>query len=457
MESGKKRSIMEVGAIMEKLYDLGVANVIIVSGGKGCEPFAGSVGVKGGRIAAVNAGGIAGEDCGQWIDGDGRILMPGLFNCHCHGDMGLGKGFGDGMTLGEQIEAFNDHDWFRKFINDDDRYYSRQLVYCEALLSGTTFLCENMYWSLGGRSAEAMTGVGIRGALVEDVRRDFVNQDDLVPVEELRSFMEDSRRRGLVPVAGMPAEEDFETRRLLSIHENLEGLEILRTMHLAETDWRLAMVEKNYGLRPIEYLHRNGLLNRRFIGSHVVHASDAEIGRLEEHRVSVANTPLCEMKIADGIAPIPEMVRRGVNVCIGTDGSMWNNSNDIFREMKGMALIHSVHSGVRSLSPGEILDMATINGARAFGVDEDLGTVEKGKLADFILIETAAPHIQPLRLGRHENVLSALVYSATGADVTDVFIGGRRIVENRALNGVDPRTIAAKVRQASEKIAVALG
>jgi 5-methylthioadenosine/S-adenosylhomocysteine deaminase len=441
---------------MEKLYDLGIANVIVVSAGNGWEPFAGSVGVKAGRIAAVNQDGIDAADCGQWLDGEGRILMPGLFNSHCHGDMTLGKGFGDGMTLGEQIEAFDDHNWFWKFINDEDRYFSRQLTYCEALLSGTTFLCENMYWSLGSRSAEAMTRVGIRGALVEDVRRDFINQDDLIPVAELRSFMEDSRQQRLVPVAGLPAEEDFDTRRLLTIHAQLEGLEMLRTMHLAETDWRLAMVEERYGLRSIEYLSQNGLLNKHFIGSHVVHASDAEIGLLSEHGVSVANTPLCEMKIADGIAPIPEMVRRGVTVCLGTDGSMWNNSNDIFREMKGMALIHSVASGVRSLSPRNILDMATINGARAFGVDTDLGTIEQGKLADFILIETAAPHMQPLRLGKHENVLSALVYSATGADVIDVFIGGKRIVEDRALTSVDAQAIAVRVREASDKIAAAL-
>jgi 5-methylthioadenosine/S-adenosylhomocysteine deaminase len=442
---------------MEKLYDLGVANVIVVSAGKGYVPFAGSVGVRGGRIAAVAGEGIAAADCKQWIDGGGRILMPGLFNSHCHGDMTLGKGFGDAMTLGEQIEAFKDHNWFWKFINDDDRYYSRQLTYCEALLSGTTFLCENMYWSLGSRSAEAMTRTGIRGALVEDVRRDFINQDNLGPPEEMQTFIEESRRQRLVPVAGMPAEEDFETRRLLDIHKTLEDLEMLRTMHLAETDWRVALVEKKYGLGPIEYLHQKGLLNRRFIGSHVVQASEADIGCLGEHHVSVANTPLCEMKIADGIAPIPEMVRRGINVCLGTDGSMWNNSNDIFREMKGVALIHSVNSGVRSLAPRQILDMATINGARAFGVDTDLGTIEEGKLADFILIETASPHMQPLRLGRHENVLSALVYSATGADVTDVFIGGQRIVENRTLKSIDVQAIAAKALQGSEKIAAGLG
>jgi 5-methylthioadenosine/S-adenosylhomocysteine deaminase len=135
---------------------------------------------------------------------------------------------------------------------------------------------------------------------------------------------------------------------------------------------------------------------------------------------------------------------------------MWNNSNDIFREMKGMALLHSINSGTSSLSPRDILSMATINGARAFGVDAGLGTIEPGKLADLILLETATPHMQPLRLGKHENVLSNIVYSATGADVTDVFIGGRRVVENRVLNGVALPAIAAKVRRASEKIAAAL-
>ncbi|GHV73211.1 N-ethylammeline chlorohydrolase [Spirochaetia bacterium] len=439
---------------MDKPYDWGIVNVIIVSANS--EPFTGSVAVKDGRIAAVIRETLRRDDCAQWLDGGGKILMPGLFNGHCHGDMTLGKGLGDGMTLGEQNEAFADHNWFQKFITDEDRYYSRQLTYCEALLSGTTFLCENMYWSLGKDSAKAMTETGIRGALVEDIRRDFVNQDDLVPAADLRAFMDDCRQQGLTPVAGLPAEEDFETHRLLTAQETLESLGMLRTMHLAETDWRVAAVETKYGLSPIEYLHQNKLLGKRFIGSHVVHASDRDVSLLKENGVSVVNTPLCEMKIADGIAPIPAMVRQGVTVCLGTDGAMWNNSNDIFREMKGMALLHSINSGTRSLSIRDILDMATINGARAFGVDADLGTIEPGKLADMILVETAVPHMQPLRLGKHENVLSNIVYSATGGDVTDVFVGGRRVVENRVLQGVDVAGIAARVRGGAEKIVGAL-
>ena len=167
----------------------------------------------------------------------------------------------------------------------------------------------------------------------------------------------------------------------------------------------------------------------------------------------VANTPLCEMKIADGIAPIPQMVRAGVTVCLGTDGAMWNNSNDIFREMKGMALLHTIHSGIRSLRTTDILDMATINGARAFGLEDQFGTIEEGKAADFILVRTDRPHMRPLRLGLCENVTSSLVFSATGNDVSDVFVNGNHVVESGVLKTVDVARIMASVQGASEKIA----
>ena len=162
--------------------------------------------------------------------------------------------------------------------------------------------------------------------------------------------------------------------------------------------------------------------------------------------------PLCEMKIADGIAPIPKMVRAGVTVCLGTDGAMWNNSNDIFREMKGMALLHSIHSGIRSLKTTDILDMATIHGAKAFGLETEFGTIEEGKSADFILIRTDKPHMRPLRLGLCENVTSSLVFSANGNDVSDVLVNGNHVVRNGVLHTVDVAQIMDSVQKANEKI-----
>jgi len=446
------------------MYSLGIDNVIIVSGNFDYVPFRGSVFLDGKVIAKVNktvcktvctgesVPKVPREQCAEWIDGGGKILMPGLVNCHCHGDMTLARGLGDGMTLLEQIEAFRPHNWFYKYINDDDRYYARQLSYCESLLSGTTFICENMYWGLGERSVSAMSEIGIKGALVEDIRYDFSNSDSFLPVEKLKEISSACREAGLVPVIGLMAEEDFETGRLRKAFDLLRDIDALQTMHLAENEWRKDIILKKYNMTPVEYLACNGFLNDKFIGSHVVCLTDNEVGLLKEAKVKVANTPLCEMKIADGIAPIPEMVRRGVTVGLGTDGPLWNNSSDIFREMKGMALLHTISKGIRSLSKKDILNMATTGGAAVFGREADFGMIKEGMKADMILIDPDKPRLQPLLLGKNENVTSAIVFNATGADVTDVFVNGKRLVKDGKLTGVDVKAIIERVRQAAEKI-----
>jgi 5-methylthioadenosine/S-adenosylhomocysteine deaminase len=438
-------------------YSLGIENVIIVSGNFDYVPFMGSVYLDGTAIAEVRPLDASRDvsvpcQCAERIDAGGKILMPGLVNCHCHGDMTLARGLGDDMTLREQIEAFRPHNWFYKFISDDDRYYARQLAYCEALLAGTTFICENMYWGLGERSISAMTETGIKGALVEDIRHDFSNSDSFVPVQKLKEISAACRSAGLVPVIGLMAEEDFETGRLRKAFDLLRDIDALQTMHLAENVWRRDLILKQYNMTPVEYLASNGFLNDRLIGSHVVCVTDNEIGLLKEFNVKAANTPLCEMKIADGIAPIPEMVRQGVTVGLGTDGALWNNSNDIFREMKAMSLLHTVSKGIRSLSKKDILNMATTGGAAVFGNEKEFGMIKEGMKADMILIDPDKPRLQPLLLGENGNVASAVVFSATGADVTDVFVNGKRLVKDGALTQVDVSAIIEKVKRAAEKI-----
>ncbi|MEG2008810.1 MAG: amidohydrolase family protein [Oscillospiraceae bacterium] len=433
-------------------YDFAVVGAIILSAHNSYKPFIGAVAVNGEDIAYVGEEYISPRDCANIIDGSGKILMPGLVNGHCHGDMAMAKGLGDDLTLLEQNEAFSDSGWFSKYISDDDRFYARQLSYCEALLSGTTFIAENMYWSLGARSVEAMKSVGIRGALVEDVRYDFSRPEELLSDKDISEFAQSCREQGIVPVLGSVSEEDFKLPLLQKVKTLMERHEIVETCHLAETTWRVEKVLKEQGASPVAFLYDNGLLGENLIGSHVVHLTDKEVASLAETGTKVVNTPLCEMKICDGIAPIPKMLEEGVCVCLGTDGAMWNNSNDIFREMKGMSLLHSINSGVGSISKKEILDMATINGAKAFGLEKLYGTIEKGKKADFILVETASAHMQPLALGKHENVCSAIIYSATGSDVSDVFVNGKHLVENKELKGTDLNFIINKVLEASSKV-----
>jgi 5-methylthioadenosine/S-adenosylhomocysteine deaminase len=308
-----------------------------------------------------------------------------------------------------------------------------------------------MYWSLGNRSVQAMKETGIKGALVEDLRFDFANSDSLLSDQALEEFSAECRENGLVPVIGLPAEEDWETGRLRKMFEKLKNINALQTLHLAENNWRVDIVLKKYGFTPIEYLAREGFPHCGLIASHVVHATENEIKLLKESKVKVANTPLCEMKIADGVAPIPEMLRQGLTVGLGTDGALWNNSNDIFREMKGAALLHTLSAGIRSLSKKSILDMATVGGAAVFG-REEFGMIKVGMKADVILIDVDKPHLQPLLLGKHENVTSAAVFSATGADVTDVFINGKQLVKDGVLTNVDVPALSERVRQAAGKI-----
>jgi 5-methylthioadenosine/S-adenosylhomocysteine deaminase len=433
-------------------YSLGIDNVIIVSGNFNYVPFRGSVCIQDSLIADVRQNPVCKDECTEWIDGGGKILMPGLVNGHCHGDMTLVRGLGDDMTLQEQIEAFSSHNWFYKLINDEDRYYARQLTYCEALLAGTTFICENMYWSLGTRSIKAMNEIGIKGALVEDLRSDFSDSNSFISDSALNEFIAACRESGLVPVIGLPAEEDYETSRMHKIFNKIGNLDVLQTLHLAENKWRVELIQKKYGLTPIEYLAKNGFLHNKLIGSHVVYATENEIKLLKESNVKIVNTPLCEMKITDGIAPIPKMVAQGLTVGIGTDGALWNNSNDIFREMKGMSLLHTVNTGIRCLTKKQILDMATTSGAAVFGKEQEIGMIQKGMKADMILIDADKPHMQPLLLGDHENVRSTIVYNATGGDVTDVFVNGKRLVKDGVLTTVDVPALCAKARQAIEKI-----
>jgi 5-methylthioadenosine/S-adenosylhomocysteine deaminase len=329
----------------------------------------------------------------------------------------------------------------------------RGLFLCVVVLILAMFAGCNRSKTAGSAAPPAESGAkSSKVALVEDIRLDFANPDSFISDKDVADFSAACRQNDIVPVIGLMAEEDYETGRLRRVFEKLKNIDALQTLHLAENEWRRDLIQKKYGLTPIEYLKRNGFLHDKLIGSHVVYAGDDEVKWLKMADVKVVNTPLCEMKIADGIAPIPEMVRQGVRVGLGTDGALWNNSNDIFREMKGMSLLHTVNEGIRCLSKKDILDMATVHGAAIFGKGGEIGLIKEGMKADMILVDTGKPHMRPLLLGKHENVISGIIFNVTGGDVRDVFIDGRRIVQNGVLTTIDVSAVSARVQKAAEKI-----
>lgn len=434
-------------------YDLAINNVIILSRNNDYIPFVGAVGITGEFITYVGKQFVSLEETNQMIDGLRRVLMPGLINGHCHGDMTMARGLGEGMTLWDQNLAFSKHQWFKEFTTVEDRFYSRQLTYIESLLNGTTFILENMYWDLDGKSVEAMAEIGIMGALALDIRKDFLQPEDFIDDKVIDKFICESQKHDLIPVIGSVSEEDFNPILLKKISDKLNQFDVLNTCHLAENDWRVALIEEKYQMTPVSFLSKNGKFDSKTIGSHVVKTTPKDIETLQKNSVSVINTPICEMKIADGWLRGVELMEAGVNVGLGTDGALWNNNNDIFEEMKQTLLIQSMQYGPGRMTSKHIIDMATYNGAKAFGVEDKMGSIEVGKLANFILIDIDKPHLMPQNLHpEYENITTLIVTQINGRDVTDVFIKGNHIVENRCLNNVDVNKIKRKVQQVHEKI-----
>lgn len=433
------------------VFDILIKNGVVLSGESA--PFIGSVAISGGKILEIFKNPDPGFQAKETIDATGKIAMPGLINAHCHGDMTLGRGLLDDLTLLEQNEKMRATNWLYTLIGDEDRYYSRQLTYLEAIKSGTTFLMENMYWSLGLKSVEAMAKTGIKGALSEDIRPDFRDPGRMHGDGYLEEFIKKCQENSLIPVFGTVSEEDFEPGLLKQVTDKVKRHGVYSTQHLAETPWRRALVYEKYGMRPVEYLCSIGALHEKMIGSHAVYVDGDEIHMLAQSGVGVVNTPLCEMKIADGIAPIPGYLKAGVTAALGTDGAMWNNSNDLFREMKGVCLLHTVNSGIRSLTARDAFKMATAGGARLFGLSGETGTLAGGKSADLILLDGAGPKYCPLRIDRHENVLSSVVFNAVGEDVTHSIIGGKLVMRDRKILTVDEESIKNRVQEIGERIA----
>jgi 5-methylthioadenosine/S-adenosylhomocysteine deaminase len=191
-----------------------------------------------------------------------------------------------------------------------------------------------------------------------------------------------------------------------------------------------------------------GLLSPGLIACHCVWLTEAEMDLLAERGVRVVHNPESNMKLASGVAPIPELLKRGVPVGLGTDGCASNNNLDLFQEMDSAAKVHKVHRLDPTVMPAEtVLEMATLGGARVLGMEKEIGSLEVGKKADVIVLDLNRPHLQPVY-----NVVSQLVYAATGADVRDVIIDGRIVMQNRKLLTLDENRILSLMKEIRENI-----
>jgi len=224
--------------------------------------------------------------------------------------------------------------------------------------------------------------------------------------------------------------------------------DVLLNIHLAETKFEFDQCLAKNSVSPVKNLLNLGILSGKTIAAHSVHVTQEDIQILSETRTGVATNPVCNMKLASGTAPIPEMLRAGINAAIGTDGPVSNNNLNMFEEMKTLALVQKLVNNDPSIIDAKtIVKMASETSAKALGIYEKTGSLEKGKLADIIIIDLNKAHLNPIY-----NIFSNIVYSMSGNDVDTVIINGRIVMKEKKLIGIDEEAIIAEVNEKTKNI-----
>jgi 5-methylthioadenosine/S-adenosylhomocysteine deaminase len=410
----------------------------------------GAVAIREGRIVAVapRAEVEAGFTARETIDASGKVVIPGLINGHTHVPMTLFRGLADDLDL---------NDWLTKYIfpaeakNVDEEFVraGTRLGLAEMIRGGTTTYCDMYYFE--DAIADETAKAGVRGVLGETVI-DFPVADNKTNAEVMaytERFVKKWQGHALITPAIAPhapytvSEEHLKAARAFS---DRTGAPIVT--HVAETRKEVDDSLKTKGASPVAYLARIGFLNERVIAAHVVFADKDEIETLKRTGTGVVHNPQSNMKLASGVAPVPQMLLADLGVGLGTDGAASNNDLNMWEEMDAAAKLHKVFShDPKVVSAEQAFEMATIRGARALHMEREIGSLEPGKRADLVIVDLDTLNQTPLY-----NIYSDLVYATKAADVRTVIIEGRVVMRDRRLLTLDESDIKARARAFRERI-----
>ena len=416
----------------------------------------GAVAIDGTTIAAVGpAPDIAARfKAPQQIDAAGTIVIPGLINTHEHAPMVLYRGLADDLRL---------QDWLEKYIFPAEaKTVSREMVRIgtrlaalEMIQSGTTAYADMYYFE--EEIARVTKAAGMRGVLGQTIIQ-FPVADAKTPQEALarteafiKEFVKDDL---IVPAVAPHSPYTVEAKDLLASRALATKYGVPVLIHVAETETELGASKKAHsGMSPVAYLQSIGFWGPRTVVKHGVWVDAADIKLLRSHQVAVAHNPESNMKLASGIAPVPEYLAAGVTVGLGTDGAASNNDLDMFEAMRFAALLHKVKtSNPQTLPASTALEMATIQGARALGLDRQIGSLEAGKRADLVVVSTSVARLTPMY-----DPVSHLVYAAHGDDVRTVMVNGRVLMRDRKMLTLDEAAVLAEARKFAVSVRAAVG
>ncbi len=361
-----------------------------------------------------------------------HALLPGLINSHGHAAMSLFRGMADDLPLDTWL---NDHIWPAegKWVNEEFVRDGVNLAMAEMIRSGTTTFSDMYFFP--NITAKTATQAGMRAQLAFPVF-EFPsawgqNPDDYI--HKGLQVHDDNKHNPLITVAFGPHAPytvgDAAMNRIATLAAELHGGEINIQVHLHETAFEVAQSEQEYGMRPIARLAERGILGPRTQCVHLTAVNDDDIRMLADHNCHAIHCPESNMKLASGFSPVQAMLDAEINVALGTDGAASNNTLNLFNEMRSAALLAKVLTGdAASLPDSRALEMATLNGARAMGMESELGSLEVGKLADVIAVDLSGIEQQPVY-----EPISQLVYTHVGSAVSHSWINGRMVMEDRRL------------------------
>jgi 5-methylthioadenosine/S-adenosylhomocysteine deaminase len=367
------------------------------------------------------------------IDLAKHVVLPGLINAHTHASMNLLRGFADDLPL---LTWLQDYIWpaEQKWISHDFVYDGTLLACAEMLRGGTTCFADMYFFAES--TARAAEHAGIR-AMIGLIAVDFPSAYAQDAKEYLRKGLalhDQLRGHPLISTMFAPhAPYSVSNDPLSHIATLAEELDIPIHIHLHETEHEIAESQQKFGMRPMQRLADLGLLTPRLVSAHMTHLTDDEIARYAEVGAHVVHCPESNLKLASGFCPLQKLLNAKVNVALGTDGAASNNDLDMFGEMRTAALLaKGVANDAVAGKANSILRMATLNGARALGLDAHIGSVETGKAADLIAVDLSELETLP-----NYDPTSTLVYAANRHQVTDVWIAGKHLMKNRELTTLD--------------------
>jgi 5-methylthioadenosine/S-adenosylhomocysteine deaminase len=397
-------------------------------------------------LAAVRAS--PGDPAVEVVELPGHAVLPGLVNVHTHLAMTMFRGLADDLDLQEFLARVVPAE---AALLDDQRVgVAVRAAAAESLLAGITSSLDMYFFPDAALAAAAELGMRL---ITGPVFLDGEGPDGLSRQNRLvwarRWLEEHPAQPGWRPMLGPHATYTVSPRHLEEIRDLAAEHDALVHIHAAENEGEIDLVRSAHGDRPVELLDRLGVLGPRTVLAHAVHLTDAEIDRLAATGTSVAHCPASNLKLASGIARIPDLLEAGVNVALGTDGPASSNDLDLFAAMRLAALVHKGHRGdARLLPAAQVLRMATRSGATALGVGDALGSLEVGKLADVVAVDLDRLHTQPVH-----DVASALVYAAGRGDVTHVWVGGRPVVAAGELRTAEVPAVTAELRRLGAEVA----